>query len=239
VDPREVDVNVASIFDEPRFTRRPVEVGADIGPQPSIPELIERESGPVTDPSDEPMIRVEHHGIRVLSNYFHAGWRNARAGTWLRASVCERLGAVTEALPHPFGLAVFDGWRSLALQQELYDTAYADPTVPEGFLAPPNTDPTRPPPHLTGGSLDLTLTWHGTPLALGTGFDDVTSLAEAAALEHIPSGDRELRRLLFHAMAAQDFVIYRGEWWHFEYGTRRWAGITNHQPMYGPAVPPT
>jgi hypothetical protein len=66
-----------------------------------------------------------------------------------------------ESLPRGFGLAVFDAWRPLALF-----TAEGDP-----------------PPHLTGGAVDLTLSWQGTPLALGTGFDDFSSRAAADVFE--------------------------------------------------------
>ncbi len=36
-------------------------------------------------------------------------------------------------------------------------------------------------------------------------------------------------------LAAEGFVVFDGEWWHFEHGTRRWAAITGHPPRYGPA----
>ena len=52
-----------------------------------------------------------------------------------------------------------------------------------------------------------------------------------------PDDAREHRRALFHRMAAEGFVVYRGEWWHFEWGTRRWAGVRGAQPIYGPATP--
>ena len=135
-------------------------------------------------------------------------------------------------LPDRWGLAVFDGWRPLALQQELYDAAIDYP----GLMAAPSADPSTPPPHLRGGAVDLTLTFNATPVAPGTGFDDITERARATFLETEPGPDRYIRRALFHAMAAQGFVVYEGEWWHFEYGTRRWAALTGEAPIYGPAT---
>jgi D-alanyl-D-alanine dipeptidase len=38
-------------------------------------------------------------------------------------------------------------------------------------------------------------------------------------------------------MASKGFVVFDGEWWHFEYGTRRWAAITGGTPRFGPAGP--
>ncbi|WP_395142979.1 M15 family metallopeptidase, partial [Armatimonas sp.] len=32
------------------------------------------------------------------------------------------------------------------------------------------------------------------------------------------------RRTLYGAMIEAGFVNYPNEWWHFEFGTRRWAG---------------
>ncbi len=101
----------------------------------------------------------------------------------------------------------------------------------------PDPDPRRPPPHLTGATVDLTLSFAGTPLALGTGFDDFTARAHADALEDEPGVERDLRRLLLHAMHAAGFVVLDCEWWHFEHGTRYWAAITGHEPVHGPASP--
>jgi len=148
-----------------------------------------------------------------------------------------RLTAAVESLPPRWGFAVFDAWRPLALQQELYTAAYSDPDLPPGFLAEPSTDPATPPPHLTGGAVDLTLTVDGVALALGTGFDDITTMAGAARLESRPGPAREARRMLYRHMHDAGFIIFEGEWWHFEYGTIRWSAITGHPPLYGPTSP--
>jgi zinc D-Ala-D-Ala dipeptidase len=223
-------------FDQPCFTRTPDEVGLGLQPQLALPELIEPEAKPpVHALCDERLVPVEHRRIRVLGNYWHAGWEHAIPGAWLRVGAMDRLAAVADTLPDGFGLAVFDAWRPLALQAVLYDAAYADPGLPPGFVSFPDLDPTTPPPHLTGGTVDLSLTFDGTPLALGTGFDDFTDAARSDAWEHTPGPDRELRRMLFWRMRDADFVLLDCEWWHFEYGTRRWAGIRGTEPIYGPA----
>jgi zinc D-Ala-D-Ala dipeptidase len=223
-------------FDQPCFTRTPDDVGLTLEPLAALPALIEPEAKPpVCVPNDEPLVPVEHRRIRVLGNYWHAGWEYAIPGAWLRTGAMDRLASVADTLPAGFGLAVFDAWRPLALQAVLYDAAYADPGLPPGFVSFPDLDPTTPPPHLTGGTVDLSLTFGGTPLALGTGFDDFTDAARSDAWEHTPGADRELRRMLFWRMRDADFVLLDCEWWHFEYGTRRWAGIRGTEPIYGPA----
>ena len=230
-------------FDYPQLSRPAAVVvaenGVSVTGERPLPPLIEPTLPLVTDPIDESMVPVAHPRIRVLGNYWHAGWSHARPDCWLRADAMDRLGTVVDGLPDRWGLAVFDAWRPLALQAELYNAAYADSSLPAGFVAAPVEDPQAPPPHLTGGTVDLTLTLDGTPLALGTDFDGFTDKAAAMALEAVPGVDRELRRCLYWAMQAQGFVALTFEWWHFEYGTPRWAGVTGRPAFYGPATPPS
>jgi D-alanyl-D-alanine dipeptidase len=193
---------------------------------------------PVLAPVDEPLVPVAHPRIQVLENYRSSGWIHATDGTWLRTSTMERLGAAAGSLPDRWGLCVFDAWRPLPLQAELYDAAYADSELPAGFVSEPIADPQLPPPHLTGGAVDCSLTVDNIALGLGAGFDDFTDIAHAGALKDQPGLDRDLRRWLFWTMHSAGFVILDCEWWHFEYGTRRWAALTGHEPLFGPSSPP-
>lgn len=228
------------------------ELAIVLAEQAPMPELIEPlQPAPVVKPADDPLVAVAHRRIRTLSNYWHAGWSRARPVTLMRAGAFERLSAVADSLPDRFGLAVFDAWRPLDLQAELFAAAYEEPELPPGFVSPPDPDPTTPPPHLTGGTVDLTLTIEGIALAPGGGYDDFTDRAHADHLEAVGAGsrggsvgggdvdsaaiDRSVRRMLFWAMREQGFVVLQQEWWHFEFGTRRWAAITGNDPLYGPA----
>ena len=228
-------------FDHPELTSDPVLL-VDAGWLPAsdpLPGLIEPDSQPpVLDPRDEPLVEVLDRRLVVIDAYARAGWANARQGAWLREETLERLLRALATLPDRFGLAIFDAWRPLTLQDELYRAAYRDARLPPGFVAPASDSPTEPPPHLTGGTVDCTLTYDGRPLALGTGYDDFTPLAHAAAFEDEPGLVRELRRLLFWTMAGAGFVVLANEWWHYEFGTRRWAAITGQVPRYGQASPP-
>jgi D-alanyl-D-alanine dipeptidase len=233
-----------SDYDYRGFTVNPDELrvptGFITGALPHLAEPGVMPSCPVPARQDhEPLVRLVHRGVRLLSPYWHAGWDEAEPGALVREGVAARLSRVCEGLPPGFGLAVFDAWRPLALQGAIFDAAYADSRLPAGFVTPPSNDPTTPPPHLTGGTVDLTLTWQGHPLALGTPFDDFTDDARADAFERTPGRVRALRRLLYWAMAAEEFVVIDCEWWHFELGTRRWAAITGNEPFYGAAEAPT
>ncbi len=213
--------------------------GYALAPQLPLPALVEPDPRLLEKPSAEPLIELRHSEIPWLSHYEQGHWSNAISKCWLRPEVVDRLIRALAALPDGFGLAVFDAWRPRDLQVELYEHAYADPELPPGFLAVPTEDPRLPAPHETGGAVDLTLTVGGIPIAAGTDFDDFTPLAACAALEQVPGADRDARRLLYSVMSGAGFVVLQGEWWHFEYGTTRWAALTGATPRYGAVAPET
>jgi zinc D-Ala-D-Ala dipeptidase len=105
------------------------------------------------------------------------------------------------------------------------------------YVAEPNLNPKTPTPHRTGGAVDLTLVdlSSGTALELGTEFDDASRKSGTRWFEiHPKARITENRRTLFHALVEIGFVNYPSEWWHFEYGTRRWAGIRGMEnAVYG------
>lgn len=212
--------------------------GVGVDPQPPLPLCTEPDADEVIEAVDEAMVEVDHPALMTIPAYLLGGWVHARPDQWLRTEVHDRLGAAAESLPDGFGLAVLDAWRPLELQVELYAAAMADPRVPPELIAEPSTDPCAPPSHLTGGAVDCTLTLGGVPLALGTGFDDLTPLAHIGGIEAAPGPERELRRLLYWTMHRHGFVVFHAEWWHFEFGTRRWAAITGEPARYGPTAPP-
>ena len=183
----------------------------------------------------EPMVPLEHRRVSVLSHYWHAGFSKARPGAFLRSHAAELLYNAAESLPDGFSLAVLDAWRSLDLQSELYSIYKKDPSVSDNHVHPPSSDPSTPPPHLTGGCIDVTLAWNGSPLALGTGFDDFSPTAATGFFEDSPGLVRDLRRVLVAAMLNQGFTYIDSEWWHFEFGTRLWASRNKTAPLYGPA----
>ena len=203
-----------------------------------LPTLIEPSHLPkVIAPSlhdADPLIAVDSNQVKVLSHYWNEGYTNSYKTAFVRSSVATRLYAAVKALPIGFGLAVFDAYRDLDLQTKIYEKVYADPSVPHGFVSQPSTNPSTPPPHLTGGAVDVTLTYQDCPLALGSNFDEFTDLAHASAYEKTPGKIRKLRRLLFWTMHDQGFRVLNCEWWHFEIGTPRWSAITEKEPWYGP-----
>lgn len=205
-------------------------------PIPPSPVLVDLPDAPVDEPSE--LIPVAHRRIRVMAAYWHAGWPFAFPDAVVRPEVLDRLVAALERLPEDFGLAIWDAWRDPRLQAALHDRVYCPgSTLEPGFVAYPDPDPRYCPPHASGGTVDLTLTWRGHALALGTGFDAFVPQAAATALE--PDGPvlaRDLRRLLAAAMSGAGFVGHPQEWWHWEYGTRYWSAVTGNPVRFGRAL---
>lgn len=212
------------------------EIPSTLVPIPQLaPESVIEHSNTRTALSTEALVEISGSEIAVLHSYRQAGWHQGAHQQRLRASVLDRLRSAACGLPNDFGLAVFDAWRPLTLQRELFDAINPDSAGATDMVAPPSADPASPPPHLSGGAVDLTLSWQGTPLALGTGFDEFNDLTATRSFERFTGPVRALRRLLFHCLIGQDFVVLAEEWWHFEYGTRLWSAVSGKPVRYGPA----
>jgi len=181
----------------------------------------------------DPLVNV-HGTLAVLWVY---SWLPlaARPKTFmLRAPVVEALLEATTKLPDEYELLLLDGWRTKEFQAELRDYYSRDRQDLSGYVANPDGD--VPPPHTTGGAVDLTLRWRGAALGLGTDYDDFSEMAAPNHLETVQHGglarSRRLRDVLSRALSSVGFVPYPTEWWHWSIGDRVWA---DH---YGVATPP-
>lgn len=221
----------------------------------------------------EPLLEIRDHGIAGMNHYharlnppYYAEIEGSTDALLLRSGVTARLARANAQLaPYGLELWLFDAWRPIAVQNHFHDhwmpeylsrarpeltgadltaevTRYWAKGAPGGRI-----DPTSPPPHATGGAVDLTLRDQGTGahLFMGSIFDDVTALSNTDAFEATRDAmsfsaleARDNRRLLFWVMAAEGFANNPTEWWHFSYGDQMWARITD-QPaaIYGPATP--
>lgn len=206
------------------------------------------------EPVDEPLVPVASIGRRVHDDprYHAQGLPGAYPKGWIREGVAARLEAAAAALPDGVSLVVWDAYRAIETQAALFH-AYLDeltmvhPDWPADaleeaasrYVTPPSRALAAPPPHLTGGAVDLTLgDGDGRPLDLGTSFDAFVAEAGARALEDVPGAPRERRRLLYRAMAAQGFTAYLEEWWHYDHGDQFWGLATGSAARYAAAEPP-
>ena len=224
-----------------------------LSPIPELPATEGWRDVPI-EPVDEGLVPVDAIGPRVIDvpMYHRTGLPGALPRNWLREGVAERLAAAAGGLPDGMTLVVWDGYRPIATQAALFN-GYLDeltmvhPDWPADaledaaarYVTPPSRSALAPPPHLTGGAVDLTLgDGDGRPLDLGTDFDAFVPEAGARALEATPGRARDLRRTLYWAMAGQGFTPYVEEWWHFDHGDQFWGLANGRAARYAAAEPP-
>jgi D-alanyl-D-alanine dipeptidase len=219
-----------------RFPTVPLAEVTTLG-APTITDTSSREGIPAA--VDEPLVAVDSSRVLSLPVYHRAGRAHAVSELLVRSGVAGRLLAAAASLPDGFGFVLLDAWRPLELQVTLHRDAYGDGSLEPGFVALPSSDPAAPSPHLTGGAIDISLTWEGVPLALGTAFDEFGATAHLTAFENRPGRVRDLRRLLHGALTAEGFLGLDLEWWHFEFGTQAWSERTGAAWWYGPVLDPS
>jgi len=208
-----------------------------------IPHEDAAEYDVMTRPVAEPFVRIvpsRTKRIYLGLKYFNMNIRGAIDKCFLRKEAAKRLEDAAAALPEGYSLLIFDAWRPLAVQKELYriykeriEKLYADADEKElehiirNFIAYPSEDTMRPPRHMTGGAVDLTVTGPGGILLdMGCDFDEFTEVAHTDWFER-QGGELSTagmnRRLLFSVMTEAGFCNLPTEWWHFEYGTVLWG----------------
>jgi D-alanyl-D-alanine dipeptidase len=212
-----------------------------------------------SDLFNEDLVDIGSQGIAVQAFYartdglnapVYKPFQSASTRVFLRRSVVELLKKVNRSLlPYGVEVLVWDGYRPVAVQKELWDWMLeeARQRLPEAssdeqtefalrFASnPEHFDPDKPdtyPTHSTGGAVDLTLRElvSGNPLYMGGIYLDPSDRTATRFYENAgrsaPASDLEAkrnRRLLFGAMSAFDFVNYAYEWWHFDYRTQAWV----------------
>jgi len=138
-----------------------------------------------------------------------------KAACWLHEDAAVALTrAIKLAAELDLKFLVFDAYRPVEAQWKLWDYK-PDPD----FLA----DPRRGSPHSRGVAIDLTLTRvDGTPLEMGTKFDDFSERAYHNCQNLAPEIRRN-RYLLLGLMASAGWDHYLNEWWHYQlYNPRRY-----------------
>ncbi|SHO53556.1 M15 family metallopeptidase [Desulfopila aestuarii] len=207
-----------------------------------------------------PLSLVPEH-ILVRSYYFELGIVGSLPECHARKSVLDKLLQASLLLPNHLRFVVLDAWRSQQLQKVLFKQCksalaniYSDASEEEilaktqQYVAIPSQDALAPSPHSTGGAIDLTIaTRDGVPLFFGSPFDDPSEISNTNYFEdklekgELLSEREEIalknRRILYNTMKQLGFVNYSCEWWHFEYGTQRWAIETGKEfAIYGPTA---
>ncbi len=170
----------------------------------------------------------------------------AGAYAHLRQSVADRLVVAQTRLPRELRFLIIEGYRPAGLQRRYFGSAVARQRA-----AHPGWDDARarveasryvsPPevaPPVTGGAVDLTLrSAGGVELDMGTAVNatppesDENCYTDATA---ISAEARSNRRLMGDALTSAGFVNYPTEWWHWSFGERYWAFLTqSRHARYG------
>ncbi|WP_320676657.1 M15 family metallopeptidase [Prochlorococcus sp. MIT 1300] len=207
--------------------------------------------------------RLQPHPYVALG----APYQRIDAPYFLRKDVVRRLLAAQDELQRidpETSLVIFDGWRPInvqafmvehAINQECESRGIAplDPTKRferkkaiesvKRFWAAPSFDPMTPPPHSTGGAVDITISdVNGRPLDMGSEIDQIGAISEpdyfSDLRQKIVTNKTRLfnyrRRILAIAMSKVGFLQHPNEWWHFSYGDQMWAFICNErEAIYG------
>lgn len=175
---------------------------------------------------------------------------------WLRETLVKKLRTIRSQLPEGWAIRINSGWRSLADQRRLYDELVGvlrneQPSLDEAalreraaqFVAPLTANP--PAPHTTGGAVDFTFVGaDGHSVNFGTPIGQFSERAHPNYFDHHAPATKEdneakaNRQLLTFLMESQEFVVHPYEWWHWEFGTPRWAAAKGIEvARYGPAKP--
>ncbi len=165
--------------------------------------------------ANEPLVELTHVDARIkldiryaTSNNFLGRSMYSEARCFLRRSVAEKLRDVQNDLAkRGMGLVVFDGYRPLEVQREMW-RIMPDPD----YVA----DPAKGSRHNRGAAVDLALVdLNGNPLRMPTDFDDFTPAAHRDAPVKDPIA-RTNREILTKTMKSHGFVGLSTEWWHFD-----------------------
>ncbi len=169
-----------------------------------------------------------------------------------RERLARRLAEAHAALKRDgYGLLVLECWRPPFIQRRMFRAVEAKfretlPDLPEDefrkvverYSAP--MDDEAPPPHTTGGAVDLWLSdATGGPADLHAPFDFQDDAGFAFGAQGLGSIARANRDRLAEALRAVGLTNYPSEYWHFSYGDQGWAYRGGHpRAVYGATEPP-
>ena len=204
---------------------------------------------------------IEPHPYLALG----APYKSKRRIWSLREGVVSRLiraNSYLKTIHNNYSLILYDSWRPIEVQSYMFYLAFESECKKRGlkiqskemnsfpeiinevekFWAYPCFDDKYPPPHSTGGALDLGIADSaGNLIDMGCEIDvmDLSASPEfykdRNSKESIIWDDR--RNLLKNVMLKSEFVQHPNEWWHFSYGDQLWAWTNeNRKAIYGKVV---
>ncbi len=183
-------------------------------------------------------------------SYLGAPYKDKTSIWKLREEVVNRLVKVNDylILKSNFYLLIYDSWRPLEVQEFMFKRAFlleceksnieasfenrkSYPSIlkkVEKFWAYPSYDSRCPPPHSTGGALDVCLSdKDGNIVEMGSTVDQMDETSNPDFYSNIMNEEAIIwnsrRNLLREIMTKFGFAQHPNEWWHFSYGDQLWA----------------
>lgn len=153
----------------------------------------------------------------------------------LRERVAKMIIQAANALPDGLRLQIVEGYRPLSVQREHFKHSLGEargrmPGASEAqiqaeagrYSAPP--DAPTPPPHTTGGAVDLEIIDEsGERLDFMSPFEITDSRGAAMDAPGISSEAKKNRALLCSVLEPTGLTSYVDEWWHWSFGDNGWA----------------
>lgn len=153
----------------------------------------------------------------------------------LRESVARMICEAANALPDGLRLQIIEGYRPWPVQHAMFAHAIEEakkrfPDADEAIIlreagrysAPPSAK--TPPPHLTGGAVDVSIVdADGNQLDFSSPFDLLDTQQAAMDAAGLSETARKNREILRSVMEPTGLTNYADEWWHWSYGDNGWA----------------
>lgn len=215
-------------------------------PYQQVP-IVECGEALVPIPLEQFALETPHPYQQLGANY------QGRSPYYLRQTVVHSLlQAQTHLrLSHPdWRIKIFDAYRPISVQQFMVDYSFAQAVANQGLIvdnlsqlqqqaiwqqvyqiwAVPSYDPRTPPPHSTGGAVDITLVdGDGETVDMGSPIDEMSARSHpdyfADSSKLIEQQYHAHRQLLQDVMQLSGFMRHPGEWWHFCLGDQMWAWL--------------
>lgn len=163
--------------------------------------------------------------------------------TKMRKTVYEKIVAAQKNLPNNWKFCIYEAYRSLNLQQKLFEDRYAllqklNPswehekifTECTRLVSPViNLDGSRNvPPHSTGGAIDIyVVDTNGEVVEMGLKLadwmHDIDGSISVTNSSKISTDAQRNRDIMSKVLAEQGLINYQNEYWHWSYGDRYWA----------------
>ena len=207
---------------------------------------------PIKDNGDKLIAIPSYLNFLDPHPYSHLGapYKDKTSIWKLREEVVNRLVKVNDYLmsKSSFNLLIYDSWRPLEVQEFMFKRAFlleceksdidisfenikSYPSIlkkVEKFWAYPSHDTRCPPPHSTGGALDVCLSdKDGNLVEMGSMVDQMDETSNPYFYANIKNEEAIIwnsrRNLLREIMTKFGFAQHPNEWWHFSYGDQLWA----------------